>query len=169
MAPPSPGPFNLKTALGLGSPKSSGGSERFALAVGRVPSRGGKDAAPPCARGAGEILPQPIHTAGDAMRVSRRTFPLPFGRTSRRDAETRSHEEKHPSNVVGGLQRRDAHRHPPTRPCDGPKPAMPCMTRERQRRDTRQPGATPQVGPPTTDPSPERASSTMSQGRLRMG
>ena len=26
-----------------------------------------------------------------------------------------------------------------------------------QRRDTRQPGATPRVGPPTTDPSPERA------------
>jgi hypothetical protein len=30
---------------------------------------------------------------------------------------------------------------------------MPAMTRERQRRDTLQPGATPRVGSTTTDPS----------------
>ena len=59
-----------------------------------------------------------------------------------------------------------AHRNPPTDPRNGPKPARPAMTRERQRRDTRQPGATPRVGTPTTDPSPERAKQTMVHGDI---
>jgi hypothetical protein len=41
--------------------------------------------------------------------------------------------------------KRACHRHPPTDSRDGPKPAMPAMTRERQRRDIRQPGATPRA------------------------
>jgi len=62
-----------------------------------------------------------------------------------------------------------AHRNPTTRPRDGPKPVMAAMTRERQRRDTRQPGATPRVGPSTTDPSPERAEQNMVQGAVPNG
>ncbi len=74
-----------------------------------------------------------------------------------------------------------------------PQPAMSCKAQERQRRDTRQPGATPRVnsnlrclawpgsangatqaspgqrpgfGPPTTQPSPERAAQTMAREQI---
>ena len=46
------GPLNLKTAVGAGINQNLSGAEGSARAVGRVPSRGGKDAAPPSISGA---------------------------------------------------------------------------------------------------------------------
>ena len=85
----------------------------------------------------------------------------------RRDAETWGKTGSSTASV--GSRKGVVHWNPTTDARDGPKHGMPCMARERQRRDTLQPGATPRVGPPTTHPSPERAAQTMGQGHLPAG